>query len=201
VRKMSRIEDEVCKKIQRRAAVGKKKYGVTMERGDLNLQEWLTHLQEELMDTAVYVQRLIEETSGLIDSAVREAITAREGKRTIGKKKKWTVDTTRQLRDLRIQYPHVSMTCLAEMMDYSITVVSQAIHLMDARVAMGKDPVPPQPISMANGRPCIRKRWTPQEKERIKGLLGQGLDHIEVAAMMDAPNANSFKVWQRELGL
>jgi len=198
---MSRIEDEVCKKIQRRAAVGKKKYGVTMERGDLNLQEWLTHLQEELMDAAVYVQRLIEETSGLIDSAVREAITAREGKRTIGKKKKWTVDTTRQLRDLRIQYPHVSMTCLAEMMDYSITVVSQAIHLMDARVAMGKDPVPPQPISMANGRPCIRKRWTPQEKERIKGLLGQGLDHIEVAAMMDAPNANSFKVWQRELGL
>ena len=201
MRKMSRIEDEVCKKIQRRAAVGKKKYGVTMERGDLNLQEWLTHLQEELMDAAVYVQRLIEETSGLIDSAVREAITAREGKRTIGKKKKWTVDTTRQLRDLRIQYPHVSMTCLAEMMDYSITVVSQAIHLMDARVAMGKDPVPPQPISMANGRPCIRKRWTPQEKERIKGLLGQGLDHIEVAAMMDAPNANSFKVWQRELGL
>ena len=37
------------------------KYGVTMERGDLSLIEWLTHLQEELMDAAVYVQRLIEE--------------------------------------------------------------------------------------------------------------------------------------------
>lgn len=58
---MSRIEDEVCKKIQQRAEVGKSKYGVTMERGDLSLVEWLTHLQEELMDAAVYVQRLIEE--------------------------------------------------------------------------------------------------------------------------------------------
>jgi hypothetical protein len=58
---MSRIEDEVCKKIQQRAEVGKAKYGVTMERGDLSLVEWLTHLQEELMDAAVYVQRLIEE--------------------------------------------------------------------------------------------------------------------------------------------
>ena len=53
---MSRIEDEVCKKIQQRAAVGKKKYGVTMERGDLSLREWLTHLQEELMDAAEFVR-------------------------------------------------------------------------------------------------------------------------------------------------
>lgn len=58
---MSRIEDEVCAKIQQRAEVGKSKYGVTMERSDLSLIEWLTHLQEELMDAAVYVQRLIEE--------------------------------------------------------------------------------------------------------------------------------------------
>lgn len=58
---MSRIEDNVCEKIQQRAAVGKKKYGVTMERGDLNLLEWLQHLQEELMDAAVYVERLMEE--------------------------------------------------------------------------------------------------------------------------------------------
>lgn len=60
---MSRIEDEVCKKIQQRAAVGKEKYGVTMERDDLNLLAWLQHLQEELMDAAVYVQRLMEEVS------------------------------------------------------------------------------------------------------------------------------------------
>tara|TARA_R110001583_G_scaffold153704_1_gene305428 strand:- start:134 stop:367 length:234 start_codon:yes stop_codon:yes gene_type:complete len=58
---MSKHEDEVCKKILQRAKVGKAKYGVTMERTDLNIVEWLTHLQEELMDAAVYVERLIED--------------------------------------------------------------------------------------------------------------------------------------------
>ena len=57
---MSRIEDEVCKKIKARSDVGKQKYGVTMEREDLNMLEWLTHLQEELMDATVYVQKLID---------------------------------------------------------------------------------------------------------------------------------------------
>ena len=33
---MSRIEDEVCKKIQQRAEVGKNKYGVTMETAPLS---------------------------------------------------------------------------------------------------------------------------------------------------------------------
>ena len=31
-----------------------------MEREDLNMLEWLTHLQEELMDATVYVQKLID---------------------------------------------------------------------------------------------------------------------------------------------
>lgn len=30
-----------------------------MERTDLNTVEWLTHLQEELMDATVYVERLL----------------------------------------------------------------------------------------------------------------------------------------------
>ena len=57
---MSRIEDEVCKKIQARAAVGKDKYGVTMETAPLSKLEWLRHAQEEAMDLAVYLQKLIE---------------------------------------------------------------------------------------------------------------------------------------------
>lgn len=56
---MSIIEDKVCEKIQERSEVGKSKYGVTMERTDLNTVEWLTHLQEELMDATVYVERLL----------------------------------------------------------------------------------------------------------------------------------------------
>ena len=39
---MSRIEDDVCEKIQARARVGLDKYGVTMEREDFTNLDWLT---------------------------------------------------------------------------------------------------------------------------------------------------------------
>ncbi len=57
---MSKIEDKVITMIQERAMKGEMKYGTTMERGDLTIQEWLTHLQEELLDGAVYIQKLKE---------------------------------------------------------------------------------------------------------------------------------------------
>ena len=60
---MSKLEDNVCEKILERAKVGKAKYGVTMEREDLTTIDWLIHLQEELMDAAVYVERLLGDLS------------------------------------------------------------------------------------------------------------------------------------------
>jgi|TARA_R100001440_G_scaffold36015_1_gene55129 hypothetical protein len=56
---MSAIEDEVCKKIQARSDVGKEKYGVTMEEEVLSIRQWLVHLQEELMDATVYIEKLL----------------------------------------------------------------------------------------------------------------------------------------------
>lgn len=41
-----------------RSMVGLNKYGVSMDRTDLNTKEWLTHLQEELMDAVVYIEKL-----------------------------------------------------------------------------------------------------------------------------------------------
>ena len=58
---MSRIEDEVCKKIQERAGVGLHKYGTTMERTDVSTLDWLIYAQEEALDFCVYLQRLIED--------------------------------------------------------------------------------------------------------------------------------------------
>jgi len=57
---MSKIEDKVVTMIQERAMTGENKYGTTMERSDLSMKEWLTHLQEELLDAAIYVQKLKE---------------------------------------------------------------------------------------------------------------------------------------------
>ena len=57
---MSKIEDNVCAKIMMRAEMGKRKYGVTMERDDLTLVEWMRHLSEELMDALVYIEKQIQ---------------------------------------------------------------------------------------------------------------------------------------------
>ena len=52
------ITEAVVAQLRTRAEKGKSKYGTTMERDDLTLMEWLQHLQEELMDAAVYVEKL-----------------------------------------------------------------------------------------------------------------------------------------------
>jgi hypothetical protein len=58
---MSKIEESVINKIRSRAEVGLNKYGVTMERNDLSFLQWMKHLQEELMDASVYIERIIQE--------------------------------------------------------------------------------------------------------------------------------------------
>lgn len=58
---MSRIEDCVASKLKTRALAGFNKYGVTMERTDLSRLDWLIHAQEEAMDLAVYLEKLIQD--------------------------------------------------------------------------------------------------------------------------------------------
>ena len=45
-------------KFEERSQRGMKKYGTNLEREDLDIFEWLNHLQEELMDATLYVERL-----------------------------------------------------------------------------------------------------------------------------------------------
>ena len=45
-------------KFEERSQRGMKKYGTNLEREYLDLQDWLNHLQEELMDATLYVERL-----------------------------------------------------------------------------------------------------------------------------------------------
>lgn len=57
------IEEAVIQKIRERRDRGRKKYGTTMERDDLSNVQWLIHAQEEAMDLAIYLERLIRELS------------------------------------------------------------------------------------------------------------------------------------------
>lgn len=48
----------VIKKFLNRAALGKEKYGVTLDRTDLKPHDWIQHAQEELMDGILYLEKL-----------------------------------------------------------------------------------------------------------------------------------------------
>ena len=53
-----KIADTVAKHVIERAKVGLNKYGVTVEKSDLTFAEWLQHLQDELLDGAIYIEKL-----------------------------------------------------------------------------------------------------------------------------------------------
>ncbi len=55
------IEEKVINQIKERAKTGLNKYGVTMERQDLTLLDWVQHAQEEAMDLAVYLEKIKEQ--------------------------------------------------------------------------------------------------------------------------------------------
>jgi len=48
----------VLAKYYERSQTGIKKYGRTLDRDDLSFLDWLTHLQEELMDATLYIEKL-----------------------------------------------------------------------------------------------------------------------------------------------
>lgn len=51
------VVERVVDKFISRSDVGFKKYGVTMDKDTLSKKEWLNHLQEELMDAILYIQK------------------------------------------------------------------------------------------------------------------------------------------------
>jgi hypothetical protein len=53
--------ENVREMLYNRMETGFTKYGVTTERTDIDLLGWLQHLQEELLDAAVYIERLKDE--------------------------------------------------------------------------------------------------------------------------------------------
>lgn len=59
--KVDSIVESVIKKFKGRSDVGIKKYGTTLDRKDINFDGWAEHLQQELMDGILYLERLRNE--------------------------------------------------------------------------------------------------------------------------------------------
>ena len=58
MKKIDSVVLAVIEKFISRSDAGIRKYGITLERTDLTHEEWITHLQEELMDAALYIERI-----------------------------------------------------------------------------------------------------------------------------------------------
>lgn len=61
------IVNRVITKLANRSDRGMKTYGVPMTRTDISRRQWLLHAQEEALDLANYLERLLwedEQTSG-----------------------------------------------------------------------------------------------------------------------------------------
>ena len=74
------VVERVVDKFVSRSDVGYKKYGVTLEDDPSKMYEWLNHLQEELMDAVLYLQKAKETYStDFMDAAIRRIEANEEG--------------------------------------------------------------------------------------------------------------------------
>jgi hypothetical protein len=63
-----KIVKEVIQNFEKRSIIGYLKYGTTLERNDLTYEQWVNHLQEELMDAILYLQKIKHELKRLPDN-------------------------------------------------------------------------------------------------------------------------------------
>ncbi len=61
--KCDSVVKSVIQKFISRSEVGRLKYGTTLDRTDLQVGDWITHAQEELMDGILYLEKLKQEVS------------------------------------------------------------------------------------------------------------------------------------------
>jgi hypothetical protein len=54
------VVERVVDKFKQRSNVGYKKYGITLDDDPSKMIDWLNHLQEELMDAVLYLQKAKE---------------------------------------------------------------------------------------------------------------------------------------------
>ena len=59
--KQDPIVQKVIESYNNRSEIGQEKYGTTLEKNDLTLIQWMKHLQEELMDATLYLEKLKSE--------------------------------------------------------------------------------------------------------------------------------------------
>ena len=58
ISELDSVVKSIIHKFVDRAEMGKNKYGTDLDRIDLNVNDWIQHAQEELMDGILYLEKL-----------------------------------------------------------------------------------------------------------------------------------------------
>ena len=72
------VVERVVDKFVSRSDIGFAKYGVTLNDDKSNLFAWINHLQEELMDAVLYMQKLKESSTEEMQEALLRNIEVHE---------------------------------------------------------------------------------------------------------------------------
>ena len=59
------IVESVISQFKQRSEIGIAKYGVTLDRNDLSMLDWINHAQQESMDFCLYLEKLKSEIEKL----------------------------------------------------------------------------------------------------------------------------------------
>ena len=72
------VVERVVDKFVSRSDVGYEKYGVTLNDDKSNIFQWINHLQEELMDAVLYLQKLKEESTDELQQTLLDSFNEEE---------------------------------------------------------------------------------------------------------------------------
>lgn len=72
------VVQRVVDKFVSRSDVGFEKYGVTLNDDKSNIFQWINHLQEELMDAVLYLQKLKEESTDELQQTLLNSFNEEE---------------------------------------------------------------------------------------------------------------------------
>lgn len=72
------VVERVVDKFVSRSDIGFAKYGITLDNDKSNLFAWMNHLQEELMDAVLYLQKLKESSTEEMQEALLKNIEVHE---------------------------------------------------------------------------------------------------------------------------
>jgi len=60
-KKLDSIVTSIIRQFEERSAKGKAKYGVDLDRTDLDLLDWIEHAKQEHMDAILYLEKIKQE--------------------------------------------------------------------------------------------------------------------------------------------